>query len=1119
LGNTNRPINQTDYNAALFWTYLTEKYGTQPVDSAEGGMNLMAEFWKASANKPNRDGIANLNDAIAALHPGPGPRFREIWKDFAVANYAKDLTGQPAKYKYADMAEAGGGANYNPPTFAVDMNLALNTPFIQPSQTVRQWGANYYRFKPANDVPFLDIKFTQDTNVPVYYTVIGVKGKDYQFEYNVEGRNLNRSFVNNGYSEVVVIVAGLESLANYRIAVNGTQPSLQILTPTTANSARVGSPGAPEKFRVAVQLLAADATPISGVDLNLFNFRIGGVDVPADHILTKAQIADQEWFVLRATTQSADGFYDFSVNYNHIATLDVTQTNAIDYVPRTSADNMLVIDHSTSMGEAGGAKINTAKDAARLYVDSWRSLDKLGVISFGNTPNTDMNLQDWSDSGANTRQTALDTIKNIALAGATNIGDSLMSAFNILTGGGDPTHDWGIILLSDGKEENTSPTVKFPDAITNIANATGKKPVIHAIAIGPDADGPLMQQAATSTGGTYQFVSAPDAVSAAGVAETHGIATTTGYNSPNSPTAISDPHLDLDARYRYIAADEVGHQQFYLTQGAVTLAEDSPQDVPIPVEGSVAELSLSLSFHNEGINNCTYCNTTLKDPNGTARTPTEAGDDLNDTIRTFVWRISSPAQGTWTLHFDYHLPGPKAADVHSPADTVSFLVQADVKSDVILDVDFPVPAKDRVSGVPMPIVATLTDVGPIQNATVIADIIGPAGTPYSIALLDDGQHGDGAAGDGVYANTFYNTLLGGTQSGGAGVGGSYNVTVTAFGNSVGAGGSFTRQKILGFFIYASGDDDGDGMPNEYEQIHGGGGDSTGQGGSSTSVDPNADPDHDGVSNVDEAQLGTDPNDADTDGGGEPDGSEIDNGRNPLSAGDDKHLDPTTIAAYPNVSKVYVRYAPQADYNTTQLYRSQELTGTYTLATGGEDQSNSGIFTDTNVTNDQLYCYYVVGITITGYKSDPSNVSCATPKSDPGAPEGGFLINGGAQKTTSRNVKLSIFASDQVSPEALGINKWDALIQPPSDSHTTVTKMAISNNAQMKGASFVAFAASADWTLAQSKGLAMVYMQFEDAAGNRSKIVPNGITVVSGGGNGNGDGKQKLQLPFVTNEKK
>ncbi|HEY3231982.1 MAG TPA: VWA domain-containing protein, partial [Roseiflexaceae bacterium] len=681
-------------------------------------------------------GISILNSALATL--GYSQRFRDIWKDFAVANYAKNLSGPgvPAKYRYADMSQPGG--NYGGVGLTLSQNLNLGDSVVQTGETVRPWSARYYELRPAANVPIVDIKVKQDSAVPVYYTILGIKGSDITYEYNTEARDLGRTLVNDGYDKVVVIVAGLENLANYRYSFNGTQPQLRILSPTTANKARVGNPTSPDKFRVTVEAIAADGTPLAGVNLASFSFRVGAQDVPAANILTSATVQGQQWFVLRAPAQTSAGLYDLRVRYSTILT--ATQSQAVDYSPRNDADSVLVIDRSGSM--ASNNKLTSAQAAARLYVDSWRAGDKVGVVDFNDVATVDLTLRNWTDTpSGGSRQAAFNQINSLTATGGTAIGDGLRKGWDQLNASGNAGHDWALVLLSDGLE--TAGAESLDTLIAALTSATGKRPVVHAIAVGPDADRPRMQKVANDTGGSYQYVSAPSGLATAGPA----------------PASISDIQLNMDSRYRAIATKIIGHQQFFSLVGPTGSPGLGHDIVPIAIEGGAAELVLSLSWKASPTGGQVVGPINLIDPANNVVPKFES-----DT-RHIVWRVPTPASGGWKLD----IPSPVPGQIPLPA----YLAQGSLRSDVTLDVYLTTPLAERTPGVPMGIVASLTDTGPIKSAIVVANVTTPLSTTYALPLYDDGAHGDGGANDGLYGNTFYRT----------GEAGSYDITVNATGIS------------------------------------------------------------------------------------------------------------------------------------------------------------------------------------------------------------------------------------------------------------------------------------------------------------------------------------------------
>jgi Mg-chelatase subunit ChlD len=948
LGNPpQNSINRRSYEAVLFWTYLTEKYGTAPTDDVEGGMNLMVKFWEDSANTPGRDGITVLNSTLDDL--GHSERFRDIWKDFAVANYAKDYNG-PAIYQYADMQQPGG--TYDPVRLDVSTSLATGDQVLRTGEFLPPWAPRYYEVRPSSNLPIIDVQVTQDSATPVYYTLLAIKGNDIVYEENSEARDFASTLINNDYDKVVLIVASLENIANYRVSINGNQPELRIVSPTNRAPVQVGDPAAPDKFRVALQVLSPSGELLEGVDLNNFSFRVGTQEVPAGNLITSAQVMDQYWFVLRAPTQASGGSYNLEASYG--SALTDTNTNAVSYVPRTNADNIITIDRSGSMSNDG--KLEAAQAAAKLYVDSWQNGDQVGVVPFNSSAIVALALSPWSTS----RDQAINEIDSLTATGGTAIGDALRDSWDELKNDGATSSDWAIVLLSDGEE--TTGIEDFQDVVNDIRSARNdgdKVPVIHSVAVGSDADQAGMQRAARRTGGNYHYVSVPINITAN---DTPQVASDTGNLS-----------LDLASAYRMVATTVVGQQQVFETANTQVLT--SPEDtISIPVESGASELVVTLHWTDSALYNMT-----LENPSD-ATVPLHEQEGDATASGHAVWRVSNPQGGTWTLKID----GFAGGDVIFPIPP--YIVQASLRSEVTMETYISTPTDQPVAGLPITFLVSLTDNGPITGASVEATIDPQSvfGSQSNLTLLDDGQHNDGAANDGIYAATLYETD----------VLAPHLVSVVADGTSS-ISGNFHREQTFAFYPTHE-DSDNNGLPDAWEEYYG--------------TDANEDPDGDGLPNENEQEEGTHPFNPDTDNDNVTDGSDS----APLDPSNGTIL-PTWSVAHAGIGEIALHYAVPQEYARIDIYRGGSLNGPFTYLDGGFGDFITGEYLDTSVSNGTTYCYYLVARAF-NFQETKTAPTCATPSPDPYPPHGlvDVVDDDGVVPTTQ--VTLSLWASDSIDPE-------------------------------------------------------------------------------------------------------
>ena len=238
------------------------------------------------------------------------------------------------------------------------------------------------------------------------------------------------------------------------------------------------------------------------------------------------------------------------------------------------------------------------------------------------------------------------------------------------------------------------------------------------------------------------------------------------------------------------------------------------------------------------------------------------------------------------------------------------------------------------------------------------------------------------------------------------------------------------------------------------------------------ADPGGDPDTDQLNNSDEYYAGTDPNNSDSDGGGENDWSEASvHGSDPLDPSDDEIEAPDYFQGEPVTGgDIVLTYDVKGEYAKMSVYRAASLAGPWPLHVN--ELPLTGIYSDTDTTVGNTYVYRLVAIDGDNHWSRVLDSEAITSSLDPIPPAALVIIDGGVITTADLTVTLSFAAYDDESME-----QFD-----------DIAEIKISNDPTLAGASWQSFAQDLPWTLEAGVGqVARVYVLFKDGADNESNV--------------------------------
>jgi hypothetical protein len=1110
----------------IFNKYFIEQLGTlgAPSDPQHHIDAMYAHYSQCDL----ADNLYVLDTLIPSLSGGKW-NIRQFFMNFFAANWARawaDQTNQP-ELTYWDDDQADFG---NLAPLRQNVTLPSGTQSWTES-TPDTWAARYYQIQPSGSCKYVQLEVDGQAGASLGINLMAAKTSSPTTVLRSAkiGEDFVRAFAGAGvHDRLVVAVNSFQNNYSYTVRATCVNPVINILEPRQVKYALVGAPDSPIAFLARWEVLDGTAN-VRGLTASSFSFSAGS-DAVTVVPNTFQEVGDEYWATLLPPVKPAGTTF---VNFG--ACLDAicdSETNALLYVNPGNSDTALVFDASGSMNSEDatgeGTRLFNAKRAGKVVADLLRPGDRILVTDFSakNNPvncgipsgagNCEFDIRlllPRSDITAGNVATLVNSantaINNITAREWTPVSEALADAKNKLLAVPTNTNPKYIYLLSDG-EENVKRL--YPELKGELV---GSGVVMNTIGFGPEAPGNLLAQIAADTGGIYRPVSTNGVGSglmAASVDSNDAVAALAALNVPaEMQQALAAPYLPgqlgLANVYDYFdteAQDAARVIHLPYTGVPEYPAANSQKEAAINVDKSVNQLRVVVAGKQEDIESCTVSNVRKVEvlpptadpqkryyPISPRNSLTPAEWEIRNNTYDDVLIVNNPEPGTWRIRVYYFrqvcipLQAADANDANdanrvAEPDAVSegggpydFFINVSVQSIIQFEgrilglTDNQGTAGDEVT-----LIGALLDRSGLVTPTLMAVAIeGPAGDK-NLFMFDDGLHNDGSAGDLIFGNRFAQTTLGG----------GYSVRMLVFfADPANPAQGLLREWNGGFWIKGpkANDKDDDGLPDDWERrcklnLQGN--------------DAKEDPDRDGLTNLEEFEAGTLPCRADTDNGGEKDGSEVRNGRNPLEPKDDKVRILDVIKVRPLNGRLLIQWSNAQAYSRTLLY----VGVTPDLNVRPVDIGQKGEYLVEGLKNDQKYYVKLIGVGENNAEGDDSQLFEVTPKSDPDIPAGMILIEKNADGTvSSTSVKLRVDSTDVPLPGmAQGANAH--MTDQLSLIYNTVSggvQVHYSNDPSMAGAQYEPFSTPKSWTLACQPGqLCTVYAQFKDAAGNESFIV-------------------------------
>ncbi len=1007
------------YDAALWWAYLMEQYGEVTGEPWYGADFLVTWYDQALLAGENANSFGITNSTIKFYDSSQS--ITSTFRSFVLANIIKDmrLTNLSAaflrKYSYVDEQEPGED-RYAEVTFAENLSISNastedTASFFADDFAVQNFKINVsacasgrpirIAFEPSPTDPFFGNPLNQSG---AWGVIVGQSSDGSQTLSTQRPAKLYKKLdeqwsveffqpFSNPYESVYATTSGIGGpvIGTLRaqclpVPPNPYAPDLPLVNPLDPVT-----PGTPFGLTFG-EVCAQPSAPLPGLDPDDYTVE---VNFEPARVLAATPDDNGHCLLVEIPDDPGQGVFDLTVG---LAGEQVTiPAGLVINVPNPNV--VIAIDASATMAQpAINPKLTDVQTLVagfiRQRVDTASGgLPKIGLVDFAGDdlePNSDARvlapLLAADEDHIDRLNISLDSLSG-STGGFSAIGDGISAAQALFASSGDSDQSKHVILIVDGPENDGA----FWDDIRNDILASGIN--VHAIALGPLADQPLLYDIARSTGGSYRYVHVDDS----------------GSDHVALAEALSDIALQLTGGLS-------------IDQQRIDLPANALADFTVAVPPNAQSLLLPAvqSARSVPDSRSDFIGTmTLTDPNGQ-----DYVFDLLDTTAA-LFRINAPRAetlppGEWkgAISTNDQAEGDLALSAAVILETPIFLASGIARPEA----DDPV-GSGFVIGDPVQLNTTLVDIcarepdceagepgagtvdvrfGNIRQQTLDLQtpekgspdgdgrvVVTPSHSYSAMTFAYDGSPSgavdDGLSG-GVGSYTFQHRIALSYQD--------FQVSVY---RRDGLAVTNTGERTL--------DSENDGLPDAYEarkyclnpMLN----------------DADQDLDNDGLNSLREFQLGTDPCNPDTDGGGETDGSEVNGDRQPLLANDDAlggiryarvahevtHDDPQTFSS----ASITIEYATFPNNSNISLKRGVIGGSTSEVATllPGTD----ALYVDTGLNVGTEYCYQLEPSDAAGNQGVPSDWFCAVAMADPAMPWGDVLINNGRPRTDNARLEL------------------------------------------------------------------------------------------------------------------